>query len=63
MSASIVFLCCDIQILLGTKAGVWAQYLAKKVKKVFPDLQLPDFEHNAKPSTRFNVAVDTSVNA
>ncbi|KAF4583642.1 iron/ascorbate-dependent oxidoreductase family protein [Pleurotus pulmonarius] len=44
-------------------SGVWAQYLAKKVKKVFPDLQLPDFEHNAKPSTRFNVAVDTSVNA
>lgn len=40
-------------------AGVWAQYLAKKVKKVFPDLELPDFEHNSKPSTRFTVAVDT----
>ncbi|KAJ8693337.1 hypothetical protein PTI98_008341 [Pleurotus ostreatus] len=44
-------------------SGVWAQYHAKKVKKVFPDLQLPDFEHNAKPSTRFNVAVNTAVNA
>ncbi|KAL0958681.1 hypothetical protein HGRIS_014013 [Hohenbuehelia grisea] len=39
-------------------SGVWAQYLAKKVKKVFPDLDLPDFEHNSKPSTRFTVAVD-----
>jgi hypothetical protein len=32
---------------------------AKKVKKVFPDLELPDFEHNSKPSTRFTVAVET----
>ena len=38
-------------------AGTWAQYLAKKVKKVFPDLPLGDFEHNAKPSTRFTLAV------
>ncbi|KIM26518.1 hypothetical protein M408DRAFT_330495 [Serendipita vermifera MAFF 305830] len=38
---------------------VWAHYLAKKVKKVFSDLDLPDFEHNSKPSTRFTVAVNT----
>ncbi|KAG8836238.1 hypothetical protein FRC17_008974 [Serendipita sp. 399] len=40
-------------------SGVWAQYLAKKVKRIFPDLELPDFEHNSKPSTRFTVVVNT----
>ncbi|KAL6862080.1 hypothetical protein J3F83DRAFT_221986 [Trichoderma novae-zelandiae] len=33
--------------------GTWAQYLARKVQKVFPDLDLPDFEPNSAPSTRF----------
>lgn len=37
--------------------GTWAQYLAKKVQKVFPDLDLPDFEPNAAPSTRFTRVV------
>jgi hypothetical protein len=45
--------------LLTLLAGVWASYLAKKVKKVFPDLALPDFEHNSKPSTRFTVEINT----
>ncbi|QUC17483.1 uncharacterized protein UV8b_01724 [Ustilaginoidea virens] len=40
--------------------GTWAQYLARKVQKVFPDLGLPDFEPNAAPSTRFTRAVDLS---
>ena len=37
--------------------GTWAQYLARKVQKVFPDLDLPDFEPNAAPSTRFTRVV------
>jgi len=37
--------------------GQWWQYLAKKVKKVFPELALPDFEANVAPSTRFTIAV------
>ncbi|PTB35341.1 hypothetical protein M441DRAFT_62822 [Trichoderma asperellum CBS 433.97] len=37
--------------------GTWAQYLAKKVQKVFPDLNLPDFEPNKAPSTRFTRVV------
>jgi len=55
------FECLSCMKLIDTtrSAGVWAQYLAKKVKKVFPDLELPDFEHNSKPSTRFTVAVET----
>ncbi|PVF92536.1 Clavaminate synthase-like protein [Serendipita vermifera] len=35
-----------------------AHYLAKKVKKVFLDLDMPDFEHNSKLSTRFTVEVN-----
>jgi hypothetical protein len=50
---------CLRDFLLTQLAGIWAQYLAKKVKKVFPDLELPDFEHNSKPSTRFTVAINT----
>jgi isopenicillin N synthase-like dioxygenase len=42
-------------------SGEWWQYLAKKVKKVFPELQLPDFEHNISPSTRFTIAVPVQV--
>ena len=38
--------------------GTWSQYLARKVQKVFPDLNLPDFEPNAAPSTRFTRVVD-----
>jgi isopenicillin N synthase-like dioxygenase len=38
-------------------SGEWWQYLAKKVMKVFPELKLPEFEHNISPSTRFIVAV------
>ncbi|KAL0577376.1 hypothetical protein V5O48_004628 [Marasmius crinis-equi] len=41
--------------------GCWWQYLAKKVKKVFPDLNLPDFEANASISTRFNTVVPVAV--
>ncbi|KAF9876170.1 isopenicillin N synthase-like protein [Colletotrichum karsti] len=37
--------------------GTWSQYLARKVQKVFPDLELPDFEPNAAPSTRFRRVV------
>ncbi|KAL7917561.1 hypothetical protein ACQKWADRAFT_29062 [Trichoderma austrokoningii] len=37
--------------------GTWAQYLAKKVQKVFPDLNLPDFEPNEASSTRFTRVV------
>ncbi|ETW82141.1 hypothetical protein HETIRDRAFT_451742 [Heterobasidion irregulare TC 32-1] len=37
--------------------GEWWQYLAKKVKKVFPDLVLPDFDSNIAPSSRFTIAV------
>lgn len=40
-------------------SGEWWQYLAKKVQKVFPELKLPDFEHNVSPSTRFSIAVPT----
>ncbi|KAJ7496849.1 2OG-Fe(II) oxygenase [Mycena latifolia] len=40
--------------------GQWWQYLAKKVKKVFPDLALPDFEANEAPSTRFTRSVFTT---
>lgn len=40
--------------------GTWSQYLARKVQKVFPDLDLPDFEPNAAPSTRFTRAVEIS---
>ncbi|KAI2629412.1 hypothetical protein GGS21DRAFT_492342 [Xylaria nigripes] len=39
--------------------GVWAQYLARKVQKVFPNLNLPDFEPNDAPSTRFTRVVET----
>ncbi|KAJ7653822.1 hypothetical protein B0H17DRAFT_1214531 [Mycena rosella] len=39
--------------------GQWWQYLAK-VKKVFPDLALPDFDANEAPSTRFTRAVLTA---
>ena len=39
--------------------GVWAQYLAKKVQKVFPNLALPDFDGNKAASTRFSIAVLT----
>jgi hypothetical protein len=39
--------------------GEWWQYLARKVQKVFPELNLPDFEHNVSPSTRFAIAVPT----
>jgi isopenicillin N synthase-like dioxygenase len=38
--------------------GTWSQYLARKVQKVFPDLDLPDFEPNAAPSTRFMKVVE-----
>ena len=38
-------------------SGEWWQYLAKKVMKVFPDLKLPEFEHNVAPSSRFVIAV------
>lgn len=41
-------------------SGEWWQYLAKKVKKVFPELALPDFEGNVKPSSRFAIAVPTA---
>ncbi|KAE9386714.1 2OG-Fe(II) oxygenase [Gymnopus androsaceus JB14] len=37
--------------------GQWWQYLAKKVKKVFPTLGLPDFESNVAPSSRFTIEV------
>lgn len=37
--------------------GLWSQYLAHKVQKVFLDLGLPDFEPNAAPSTRFRRVV------
>lgn len=40
--------------------GFWWQYLAKKVKKVFPDLALPDFEANQSVSTRFAIAIPTA---
>ncbi|KAJ7125189.1 hypothetical protein C8R44DRAFT_669312 [Mycena epipterygia] len=40
--------------------GQWWQYLAKKVKKVFPDLALPDFEANEAPSSRFTRPVPTA---
>lgn len=40
-------------------SGEWWQYLAKKVQKVFPELNLPDFEHNVSPSSRFAIAVAT----
>jgi len=40
-------------------SGEWWQYFAKKVQKVFPELKLPDFEHNVSPSTRFAIAVPT----
>ncbi|KAJ7104545.1 hypothetical protein C8R43DRAFT_1140983 [Mycena crocata] len=40
--------------------GEWWQYLAKKVKKVFPDLALPEFEANEAPSTRFTRPVLTA---
>ena len=50
---------CLREFLLTQLAGIWALYLAKKVKKVFPGLELPDFEHNSKPSTRFTVEVNT----
>lgn len=39
--------------------GTWSQYLARKVQKVFPDLDLPDFEANSAPSTRFTRVVQT----
>ncbi|KAF9468448.1 hypothetical protein BDZ94DRAFT_1184148 [Collybia nuda] len=39
--------------------GEWWQYLAKKVKKVFPELVLPDFEANVKSSSRFAIVVPT----
>ncbi|RYP67538.1 hypothetical protein DL771_007188 [Monosporascus sp. 5C6A] len=39
--------------------GLWSQYLARKVQKVFPDLSIPDFEPNAAPSTRFTRVVKT----
>jgi isopenicillin N synthase-like dioxygenase len=37
--------------------GRWSQYLARKVQKVFPHLNLPDFQPNAAPSTRFTRVV------
>jgi isopenicillin N synthase-like dioxygenase len=37
--------------------GFWSQYLARKVQKVFPHLDLPNFEPNAAPSTRFTRVV------
>lgn len=40
--------------------GQWWQYLAKKVMKVFPELNLPDFESNVAPSTRFTIEVPVS---
>ncbi|KAF7315078.1 2OG-Fe(II) oxygenase [Mycena indigotica] len=40
--------------------GQWWQYLAKKVKKVFPDLALPEFEANSAPSTRFTRPIPTA---
>ncbi|KAJ7481203.1 hypothetical protein B0H11DRAFT_2157857 [Mycena galericulata] len=40
--------------------GQWWQYLAKKVKKVFPDLELPEFDANEAPSTRFTRPVPTA---
>lgn len=40
--------------------GYWWQYLAKKVQKVFPELELPDFDANATVSTRFAIPVPTS---
>ncbi|KAI1433263.1 hypothetical protein GGR50DRAFT_696264 [Xylaria sp. CBS 124048] len=43
--------------------GTWAQYLARKVQKVFPDLNLPDFEPNSAPSTRFTRVVETKVSS
>jgi hypothetical protein len=41
-------------------SGEWWQYPAKKVKKVFLELALPDFEANVKPSSRFVIAVPTA---
>ncbi|KAI1819442.1 hypothetical protein F4861DRAFT_534461 [Xylaria intraflava] len=41
--------------------GTWSQYLARKVQKVFPDLNLPDFKPNSAPSTRFTRVVETKV--
>ncbi|ESK88360.1 2og-fe oxygenase [Moniliophthora roreri MCA 2997] len=40
--------------------GRWWQYLAKKVRKVFPDLNLPDFDANTSVSSRFNMPVITA---
>ncbi|GBE87209.1 hypothetical protein SCP_1004560 [Sparassis crispa] len=40
-------------------SGQWWQYLAKKVQKVFPEMQLPDCEQNAAASSRFCIAVPT----
>jgi hypothetical protein len=37
--------------------GQWWQYLGKKVKQVFPDLVLPEFDSNATPSTRFSISI------
>ncbi|EXV00376.1 isopenicillin N synthase-like protein [Metarhizium robertsii] len=39
--------------------GLWSQYLARKMQKVFPDLNMEDFEPNAAPSTRFTRVVGT----
>lgn len=32
--------------------GIWAQYLAKKVQKIFKDMPLPNFVGNKAASTR-----------
>lgn len=41
---------------------LWAQYLAKKVQKVFPDLNLedPTFLGNSRESTRHVIGVSTN---
>lgn len=39
--------------------GTWSQHLVRKVQKVFPKLNLPDFEPNAAPSTRFTRPIET----
>jgi isopenicillin N synthase-like dioxygenase len=43
--------------------GIWAQYLAKKVEKVFKDLPSSDFEGNKAASTRFAIVVPTHISA